>query len=169
MSSTPRQLPIWTKLINEKIKLNLKKIKWLHSKALYESQESLLVRSSRTACFNKLVDDGWLESSNEIAEGLIFYTFERCGIAANAAKEVINKKEGFERFTVVNLVGHYAIQSRITGLIYDLVGTDGLSLSDIEKLPYAEFCRLVGNDVLNRRATIERFKAVYFSEFTLPR
>jgi hypothetical protein len=99
MSSTPRRLPIWTKLINEKIKFNLKKIRWLHSKALYESQESLLVRSSRTACFNKLVDDGWLESSNEIAEGLIFYTFERCGIAANAAKEVINKKEGFERFT----------------------------------------------------------------------
>ena len=127
------------------------------------------MRTSRTACFNKLVADGWLESSNEIAEGLIFFTFERCGIAANAAKEVINKDEGFERFSVENLGDHYAIQSRITGLIYDLVGTDGLSLSDIEKLPYAEFCRLVGNDALNRRAGIERFKAVYFSEFTLPR
>jgi hypothetical protein len=145
------------------------KLKWLTPKERIHSKEANVVRSSRILCFQKLVSDGWADSTWDESRALILFTFERCGIIANIARDVINGKEGFVWFSVINIGGHYVLKSNITGLIYDLVGTEGIPCSEKKNLPYAEYLRLVADKQLNRDDVFSRFKADYFSEFLDPR
>ena len=144
------------------------KLKWLIPKGRIHSKEASIVRSSRPLCFQKLVSDGWIGSECDEAKALIFYTSERCGIMANIARDVINSKEGFDWLSVINIGGHYVLKSCITGLIYDLVGTEGIPCSENQKLPYAEYLRLVVDRRPNKDDIINRFKADYFSEYLDP-
>lgn len=145
------------------------KLKWLTPKGLIHSKEATIVRSIRPLCFQTLVYDGWADSTLDESRTLILFTFERCGIVANIAMDIINRQECFVWFSVINIGGHYVLKSNITGLIYDLVGTEGIPCSEKQKLPYAEYLRLVVDKKLNRDDIVTRFKADYFSEFPDPR
>jgi hypothetical protein len=52
---------------------------------------------------------------------------------------VINCKLGEDWFLTISIGGHYVIQSKYTGLIYDLVSTKGLKRREKNLLAYSSY------------------------------
>lgn len=96
----------------------------------FQKYESKMVRSNRQATFKALTSKGWCNPNDDVAGTLTFFTFERCGIVANELRDILNKQLANKCFLTINIGGHYVVQSQCTGLIYDLVSTEGLKQSE---------------------------------------
>lgn len=70
---------------------------------------------------------------------MVAATFQRCGVVARALEAELNQALGCQQFKLKSLGGHYVVQSSASGLIYDLVSTQGLQESDKGELDFARY------------------------------
>lgn len=104
--------------------------------------ESNLIVNSRQSVYEGLVAKGFMNKSHgSVPKDMMFMTFERCGIVARELELVLAESLGYKAFEFISLKGHYAVKSQCSGLVYDLVSNEGVSLGNVGKLQYADYLR----------------------------
>lgn len=102
--------------------------------------ESQMIVSSRQLVYEGLVAKGAMVKSHGYpSQDMMFMTFERCGVVARELESVLLERLGYKAFIFTDLKGHYAIQSKCSGLIYDLVSNEGVSVGHEDKLQYTNY------------------------------
>jgi len=124
--------------------------------------ERKMVEGVREAVYSSLLNQGFF--ANEIATEdrgrvMAINMFERCGPCARSLESELTKAIGFKSFKFISVGGHYVVQSEITGLMYDLVTSKGVSCK--EELDYAKYL----NDKLDGHLPAEELGKKYAIEF----
>jgi hypothetical protein len=120
--------------------------------------ESQMIVSSRQLVYEGLVaKEAMVRSHGNPSEDMMFMTFERCGVVARELERVLLERLGYKAFIFTDLKGHYAVQSKCSGLIYDLVSNEGVFVGHEDKLQYANY--------LNAKVASNQSIEVFLNEY----
>lgn len=108
--------------------------------------ETSLIIDIRDQVFDTLVSRGAISSEHKLEDKdyiMVRAMFEHCGVVASAMESVLRDNIGIPVFMFHSVHGHHVIKSKVTGLLYDMVTTKGVS--DKRDLDYAKYIEKISN------------------------